>query len=215
MKQIFFALILVFGFGFSVFAQTENSLCAKTPGTAGVVEAGTPMKFVATLSGKTEGLTLGYEWKVSAGTIISGQGTCSITVDTTGLAGGTNITAEVTVTGLSECCPNTASETGSIAHKIENERFDEFGKLSNDEVKARIQNLYVELGNNPNAQGYVINYGTEKEIAARERQIQEAIRFLKLDGNRLTMIRGGANLRGGGVYTKVWILLPGAKFPQP
>jgi hypothetical protein len=215
MKQIFFTTILALIFSFSVFAQAENQLCAKTPGTAGVVEAGTPMKFVATVSGKTEGLTLGYQWKVSAGTIISGQGTCSITVDTTGLAGGTNITAEVTVKGLPECCPNTASETGSIAHKIENERFDEFGKLPDDEVKARIQNMYVELGNNPQAQGYVINYGTEKEIAARERQIQEAIRFLKLDGNRLTMIRGGANPFGAGTRSIIRIVPPGAKPPTP
>lgn len=216
MKQIIFASILALIFGFSISAQTENnSLCAKTPGTAGVVEAGTPMKFVATVSGKIDGLTLGYEWKVSAGTISSGQGTCSITVDTTGLAGGTNITAEVTITGLSPCCPNTASEIGSIAPRREWHNFDEFGKLSNDDVKARIQNLYIELGNDPNAQGYIIIYGTEKEIAARERQVQEAIRFLSLDSKRLTIIRRGANPRGTGVWSVVWIVPPGAELPIP
>ncbi len=215
MKQIIFALILALFFSLSTFAQTENSLCAKTLGTAGVVEAGTPMKFVATVSGKTESLTLGYEWKVSAGTIVSGQGTCAIVVDTTGLAGGTNITAEVTVKGFPECCPNTASETGSIALKIEGDPFDDFGKIPKDEVKARIQNLYVALANNPNAQGYIITYGTEKEIVARERQIQEAIRFLKLDDKRLTMIRGGANPIGTGVRSIVWIVPPGAKPPTP
>ncbi len=215
MKKILFASVLALIFSLSAFAQTENSLCAKTPGTAGVVEAGTPMKFVATVSGKTEGLTLGYEWKVSNGTIISGQGTCSITVDTTGLAGGTNITAEVTITGLPACCPNVASETGSIANKPIGEPLDYFGKLANDDIKARIQNLYVELGNNPNAQGYIINYGTDKEIAARERQIQDAVRFLKFDANRLTMVRGGTNRRGAGAWSIVWIVPPGAELPRP
>lgn len=216
MKKILIAAVLALIFSLSISAQTENnSLCAKTPGTAGVVEAGTPMKFVATVSGKTDGLTLGYEWKVSAGTIASGQGTCSILVDTTGLAGGTNITAEVTITGLPACCPNVASETGSIAPRREWHNFDEFGKLSNDDVKARIQNLYIELGNDPNAQGYIIIYGTEKEIAARERQIQEAIRFLSLDSKRLTIIRRGANPRGTGVWSVVWIVPPGAEFPIP
>jgi hypothetical protein len=215
MKQIFFASILALIFSFSVFAQTENnSLCAKTPGTAGVVQAGTPMKFVATLSGKTDGLTLGYEWKVSAGTIISGQGTCSIVVDTTGLSN-VNITAEVTITGLPACCPNVASETGSVVAKPERELWDEFGPLSNDDVKARIQNLYVELGNYPNGQGYIIIYGTEKEMAARERQIHEAVRFLNFDGKRLTIVRGGANPRGAGAWSKVWIVLPGAELPRP
>jgi hypothetical protein len=216
MKQLFFAFILALLYCFSIFGQTQNQLCAKTEGTGGVVEAGTPMKFVATVSGKTDGLILEYEWKVSAGTIASGQGTCSIIVDTTGLAGGTNITAEVKVKGLPENCPNTASETGSIALQIENEAFDRFGKLSNDEMKARIQNLYIELGNNPNSQGYIINYGTEQEISARERQIQNAIRFLKLDANRITFIRGGENpWREKASWTIVWIVPPGAKPPTP
>ena len=217
MKQIFFTAVLALIFSFSISAQTENnSLCAKTPGTAGVVQAGTPMKFVATVSGKTDGLTLGYEWKVSNGTIMSGQGTCAITVDTTGLADGTNITAEVTITGLPSCCPNVASETGSVVRGRQPVPFDEFGKLANDDVKARIQNLYVELGNNPNAQGYIINYGTDKEIAAREKQIQNAISFLRLDANRLTMVRGGANPRGeSGAWSIVWIVPPGAEPPTP
>jgi|SRR5215204_5350902 len=216
MKQAIFATILSLFFGLSCFAQAQNQLCAKTEGTGGVVEAGTPMKFVATLSGKTDNLTLEYEWKVSAGTIISGQGTCSIMVDTTGLANGTNITAEVRVKGLPECCPNTASETGSVVvTEIIRERLDEFGKLPNDEVRARIDAMFVALGNEPNGQGYIINYGTDKDIAAREKLIRNHIGFRKYDATRITMVRGGANPYGTGVWTKVWILPPGAAIPQP
>ena len=215
MKQIILAALLALIFSVSAFAQTENnSLCAKNPNAPGVVEPGTPMRFVATVSGLSPDVKIGYEWKVSAGTIVSGQGTCAIVVDTTGLSN-VNITAEVTVTGLPACCPNTASETRSVASKIRNELFDEFGKLANDDVKARIQNLYVELGNNPNAQGYIINYGTDREIAVREKQIQDAIKFLNFDGRRLTMIRGGANPRGTGAWSKVWIIPPGGEIPMP
>jgi hypothetical protein len=216
MKQIFFTFILALFFSFSAFAQNQNQLCSKMPGTGGVVEAGTPMKFVATLSGKTDNLTLEYEWKVSAGTIVSGQGTCSITVDTTGLADGTNITAEVTVKGLPEGCPNMASETGSIAvPKIIGEPLDRFGKLPRDEVKARMDALFVALGNEPNAQGYIINYGTDKEIAAREKIFRDAIAFRKYDVSRITFIRGGANPNGEGIWTIVWIVPPGAEPPTP
>jgi hypothetical protein len=215
MKQIIFAAMLILGFVISVFAQAENAACVKTPGTAGVVEAGTPMKFVVTFSGKTDNLTLGYEWKVSAGTITSGQGTCSIIVDTTGLANGTNITAEVTVKGLPENCPNTASETRSIMSKPIGETLDRFGKLPDDEVKARMDALFRELANNPTAQGYIINYGTEKEIATREKQIQKAIVFLKYDANRITITRGDKNPNGEGVWTIIWIVPPGAAFPEP
>ena len=216
MKQVIFTAILVLGLGFSVFAQNQNQLCAKTGDTAGVVEAGTPMKFVATLSGKTDNLTLEYEWKVSAGTIMSGQGTCSIMVDTTGLANGTNITAEVKVKGLPCDCPNTASETGSVVVKeapiID---LDNFGRLPNDEIRARIDAMFVALGNQPNSQGYIINYGTDQEIAAREKIIRNHIGFRKYDANRVTFVRGGANPNGNGVWTKVNIVPPGANPPTP
>src|SRR5215204_4956481 len=187
MKQAIFATILSLFFGLSCFAQAQNQLCAKTEGTGGVVEAGTPMKFVATLTGKTDNLTLEYEWKVSAGMIASGQGTCAITVDTTGLAHGTNITAEVKVKGLPENCPNTASETGSvIVTQLIGEPFDRFGKLPNDEIKARVDAFFIALGNEPNAQGYIVNYGTDREIAAREKQIRDAINFRKYPSDRVT-----------------------------
>jgi len=116
---------------------------------------------------------------------------------------------------LCDTCQKTSSETGSIAEKPRPRLFDEFGKLPDDEVKARIQNLYIELGNNPGAQGYIINYGTDKEITARERQIRKAIDFLKQDPSRITLVRGGANPNGAGVWTKVWIVPPGADNPTP
>ncbi|HEY8559698.1 MAG TPA: hypothetical protein VIL74_04790 [Pyrinomonadaceae bacterium] len=215
MKQAIFIAILVFGFAFSVFGQSQNQLCVKTDGTAGIVEAGTPMKFVATLSGKTDNLTLGYEWKVSAGTITSGQGTCAITVDTTGLANGTNVTAEVTVKGLPPNCPSTASETGSVVvTQIPLERYDEFGGLPNDEVRARMDAVFVALGNEPNGQGYIVNYGTAEQIARREKLIRNHIAFRKYDINRITFVKRGANPFGENtVYTRIWILMPGTTPP--
>jgi len=184
-------------------------------GPSGVVQPGEAMNFTANVSGGTA-TDITYNWTVSAGSITSGQGTPSITVDTTGLDG-QNITATVDIggTGFCENCPRNDSETGSVDRKPQPRLFDEFGKLPDDEVKARIQNLYVELGNNPNSQGYIINYGTDKEITNRERQIRKAIDFLKLDASRVTLVRGGANPNGAGVWTKVWIVPPGADNPQP
>jgi hypothetical protein len=183
----------------------------------GVVKAGEPMSFTANVSGGTA-TSIVYNWTVSNGTISSGQGTPTITVDTTGLADGTNVRAEVDISGstvLCETCTRTGSEVGSVT-RIGPRLFDTFGPLPDDEVKARIQNLYVELGNNPQAQGYIINYGTDKEIANRERQIRKAITFLKLDPSRVTLVRGGANPNGeSGVFTRVWIVPPGADNPTP
>jgi hypothetical protein len=181
----------------------------------GVVQPGETMSFTANVSGGTA-TDITYNWTVSAGTITSGQGTPSISVDTTGL-GGQNVTATVDIggTGLCENCPRNASETGSVARPPEARLIDEFGKLTDDDVKARIDALYRELANDPSARGYIINYGTDKEISNRERQIQKAINFLKYDPSRVTIVRGGANPNGAGVYTKVWVVPSGAANPQP
>ena len=75
--------------------------------------------------------------------------------------------------------------------------------------------LYMSaLGSEPNSQGYIINYGTDKEIAAREKQITKAINFRKYDSSRVTVVNGGANPNGAGVNTKVFVVPPGAANPQ-
>ncbi|MEP6900778.1 MAG: hypothetical protein ABJA66_03450 [Actinomycetota bacterium] len=216
MKQIIFTTILVLVFSTSVFAQNDKLGCATIEVThGGVVRTGEPMNFTANVTGITKDLTLEYEWKVSSGTISSGQGTPSITVDTTDLED-TNITAEIKIKGLYDNCAASASETGSVMRKtpVCGMSLDQYGKLSNNEVKARMDALFLELDNEPNGQGYIINYGTDEEIAVREKQIQKAITFRKYDANRITIVRSGTNPNGAGVWMKVWIVPPGADNPQ-
>jgi hypothetical protein len=64
---------------------------------------------------KTENLTaiVKYNWTVSAGTIVSGQGTARIYVSTTEAAG-LFITASVTLDGLPEKCSTTASASSEV-----------------------------------------------------------------------------------------------------
>lgn len=68
--------------------------------------AGSSISFSASADGTP--LTVTYLWSVSAGTIIAGQGTSSITVDSTGLVG-QSITATITVGMLAPSCGRTAS----------------------------------------------------------------------------------------------------------
>jgi hypothetical protein len=72
------------------------------------VKSGEPITFTATGSDEAT-----YNWSVSAGTITSGQGTSSIVVDTTGLAG-QSVTATVSLGGLDPSCSATASGTVTI-----------------------------------------------------------------------------------------------------
>lgn len=181
----------------------------------GVVNPGEMMYFTANVVGGTAN-DVTYNWNVSQGRIVSGQGTSSITVDTAGLED-TSITATVNIGGSSLCenCDRSRSETGSVTAIKRPRLIDEFGKLPADEVKARIDAFYIALNNEPGSQGYIINYGTAKEIAAREKQINDAIKFRKYDPSRITMVRGGANPNGAGVWTKLWLVPQGAENPQP
>lgn len=215
MKQIFFTIILALSFYIPAYPQNENSLCPKIEVVGGgVVQAGEAMNFSVKINDETKTTNLEYEWKVSLGTIANGQGTDSIVVDTTGLSG-QNIKAEVKVKGLSANCANFASEIGSVLQKLPLEILDEFGKLTNNEVIARVDALFVRLGNDPNLQGYIINYGTDKEVSARERQIQKAIAFRKYDLSRVTIVRGGANPSGRRVLTKVLNIFKNGELPLP
>jgi hypothetical protein len=184
-------------------------------GPAGVTQPGETMTFTANLSGGTQDQPVTYNWTVSAGTIESGQGTPSIVVRAPADGSVSNITATLTVGGLrAECnCPNTGSETAGVAPKPTGREVDQFGKLSNDDVKARVQTFYATLANEPTSQGYIIIYGTPKEIAARRKQITNAITFLKLDPSRVTIVEGGD--KGTGPETHFWVVPPGANPPTP
>ncbi len=96
--------------------------------------------------------------------------------------------------------------------QLEARKVDEFGNVTNGDVKRRMQDLQIELANDPTVQGYVINYGTSKEIALRVKQIQRAILFMALDGSRITLVEGGFR---GIIKTEIWIVPAGAENPQP
>ena len=180
-------------------------------GPSGVTAPGETMTFTASVSGGD----VTYNWSVSAGTIESGQGTPSITVRTSPDMAGGNVTATVEIGGTPpDCrCQTTASETAPVASVPEASIVDEFGPAVNDDVKARVDNFYTQLNNNPSAQGYIINYGTPAQIRRRRAQIVSAINFRNFDISRVTFVDGPDN--GTGINTRFYIVPAGATPPTP
>lgn len=180
-------------------------------GPSGVTQPGDTMTFTANTSGNVD---VTYNWTVSAGTIESGQGTSSIVVRTTSDMANQSVTATVTLGGNREgCnCVNSDSETGVVADVVKPRLTDEFGDLKPDDLKARIDNYYIELQNNPDARGVIVNYGTPAQVRKRKADIIKAINFLKKDLGRVTFVDGPNT--GEGVKTKLWIVPPGASEPE-
>ncbi|PYT01011.1 MAG: hypothetical protein DMF63_04940 [Acidobacteria bacterium] len=182
-------------------------------GPAGVTDRGGSMVFTANMSGgSAQNIT--YNWSVDAGTIASGQGTPSITV-TAPSDGASSVRATVNVGLDVDCnCPKEASESAPVAPRPEAVLVDEFGKIPNDDIRSRLDSFFTELSNQPNNQGYIINYGTDKEIAAREHLITNHIAFRNFDRSRITLIRGGTSADGE-PRTKLYRIPPGAADPAP
>jgi hypothetical protein len=181
-------------------------------GPSGTVQPGESMTFTANVSGGTqENIT--FNWSVSQGTISSGQGTPSITVDTTGLDD-TTITATVEIGGtVPECdCRKTASETGVVAGVPKVVPIDEFGPLSNDDVRQRLDAFFSDLQNNPGSTGYIINYGPARQVTARERLIRSHIAFRQFDASRIVIVNGGEE---GEIRTRLFRVPQGATPPTP
>src|SRR5207253_10341980 len=98
-------------------------------------------------------ITPSYNWTVSAGRIISGQGTPSITVDTAGMAGQT-IRASLDVGGFGTPCPASCAVSFPIQPKPR--KFDEDYDLARNDEKARLDHYASQLQSEPGSQGYVI-----------------------------------------------------------
>ena len=181
-------------------------------GPSGTTNPGDSITFVANVSGGSQA-DVTYNWSVSNGTITSGQGTSTITVATTADMAGSNVTATVEVGGLCAECPRSDSETAPIAPPIGVIPGPECGNCVPDELKAKVDELIILMNNYPNAQVYVLDYGTPAQIKKRRADLQKAFTFRKVDMGRITWVDGGDTR--GGVYTKFTLVPPGATPPSP
>lgn len=167
---------------------------------------------------------LNYTWTVSpaAAKIISGAGTPTITVDSTGL-GKQRVTAILVVddgSGDRACRQTARAATDVVAPPpppVQPRKFDEFPSISFDDDKARLDNLAIELQNAPTAQGYIIVYGgrtSRPGLADRlgARAKNYLVNTRGINPNRLTVVNGGYRESD---YIEIWLVPQGAQPPRP
>jgi len=175
-----------------------------------------PLTFTSRYSGGVPAnITPTYNWTVSAGTIIAGQGTDTIKVDTKGL-GGQTVRASLSMGGYTlECAADCA--VSIPLPKISGDRFDEFGDLPRNDEKARLDNFAISLQNDPTATGYVIVYPGP---ASKRRDVQDhfgrIIEYLvhsrQIDQSRIKTVEGR---KKDELRVELWIVPQGATPPNP
>ena len=180
------------------------------------VQVGADLTFTADVSGGPSDVTPTYNWTVSAGSIQSGQGTSTITVDTTD-TGGQTITATVDVGGFARECSTSNSCTTSVEEKAAPAvKFGEYVTRDLSANKAMLDDFVIALLNDPEAQGYVIAYGgrtsrPEDAQKAADNATDYTMNTRKMDGAR--------TLSGVGGYREeptieLWIAPPGGAPPM-
>ncbi|MDX6559247.1 MAG: hypothetical protein QOF72_2296 [Blastocatellia bacterium] len=167
---------------------------------------------------------LNYTWTVSPSEarIVSGAGTPTITVDSTGL-GSQRVSATLVVddgSGDAACRQRAQASTDIVAKTppvIECKPFDQFQSVAFDDDKARFDNLAIELQGAPDTQAYIMVYaGRTSRAGQADRLGKRAMDYLVnqrgVDARRITVINGGYRDTD---FIEIWICPPGAKTPQP
>ncbi|HEX8137489.1 MAG TPA: hypothetical protein VF544_07865 [Pyrinomonadaceae bacterium] len=167
---------------------------------------------------------LNYTWTVSPASarIVSGAGTPSITVDTSGV-GNQKISAILVVddgSGIPQCRQVAQAVTNVLFTPPPPRlprKFDEFPNLAFDDQKARLDNLAIELANSPDATGHIIVYSGRTSRAGQAQRLGERARVYLtrtrgVDPSRIVITDGG--YREADEF-EIWIVPQGAQVPQP
>jgi len=171
-----------------------------------------PITFSANIAGTLTGIT-GYNWTISAGRILRGQGTPSITVDISGLAGQT-VRADLDVRGFNIPCP--ASCSVSVPIPLRPRKFDEYPDIAFNDEKARLDNFAIQLQGEPGAKGYIIvhppNRARSGDAQKRARRINDyLVNTRGIDAGRIVTTINGA---GDEWVFELWIVPEGAPPPN-
>ena len=167
---------------------------------------------------------LKYTWRVTpySAKVISGLGTATLNVDSTGL-GGQRITATLTADDGSAdpACVQTVQAVSVIApiekKVIVAREFDECNSCTFDDQKARLDNLAVELQNDPSTRGYILAYGGRMSPVGQVNKLMSRARdYLVtqrgIDASRLVVVNGGFREQDS---VELWIVPSGAATPLP
>jgi len=156
-----------------------------------------------------------YNWTVSAGTIIEGQGTDTIKVDTKGLAG-QSVRASLSMGGYNLECAADCAVTIPLPKPV-GYKFDEFPDIARNDEKARLDNLAISLQQDPTATGYVIVFPgrTSKRAEVQDhfgRVVDYLVNSRGMDRSRIKTIEGPKKDQ---LSVQLWITPQGATPPNP
>jgi hypothetical protein len=179
------------------------------------IVADAPLTFSTTVTGGSANVAPLYNWTVSAGRIIQGQGTNSITVDTKGLTGQT-VKATVSIAGYNLDCSASCSVSIPVAIRPAR-KFDEFPDITSNDEKARLDNFVIELKADPTSTAYIMVYPSRRDRTGdaqrhTKRIVDYLVNYREFDARRIVTLVGPPR---DNLLFELWNLPQGAQPPTP
>ena len=166
---------------------------------------GSPFHFVAQIRDVPPAQNLSYQWSVSSGEIVSGQGTGSIRV--VAAPDWRDLTASLKAIGLPTQCANTASISVMRGHVPTAQLFEQFGAARLAKVRPRLDAFADQLSNKPGTMGYILFNGG-RGLAERAKSYLVVERGIEAE--RIVNVR---MKRGGRLIIKLYVVPSGAAGP--
>jgi len=186
------SVVLLLTLASVVTAQSPLTTCATIDiDGPSEVAPGAPLVFKIKIIGLIHTTKPEFKWSVSVGTIMSGQGTDEITVDTVNL-GGQELTATAELTGAPPGCKASVSRTTQVkpAPPACFHPFDEYGDIDFEDEKARLDNFAIMISNDSVSSGQILMFAGQKtfENETAERLVRAKsymVNVREIDPNRI------------------------------
>ncbi len=178
LQRPFSFVLALLAFGVAAFAQNEHTECSELELglPRGVIQDGTPVTLLVKVTGGTALRNdLLFDWSVSSGMILDGQGTEAVTFKAVKKDAGASIKISVSVRGLPANCRSEVTDVLPIAQRLPNESLDSFGKLKPNDLRARLDAFFTSLADNPQYEGVLVISFTTKQTAKYKRSRMDLI----------------------------------------
>jgi hypothetical protein len=160
---------------------------------------------------------ISYEWRVSRGSIVLGEGTRVIDFVPSGDDAGKTADISVTISGLPSGCRNTVIETLPIDRLPIGEPVDHIiGKIGTkprdrERLYLALDSYLAQLALTPTYEGYIVIEFDRNDSSEHKRKylrrIVEHLKFRKFDLNRITFV---ISTTDGKEITTLWTAAPNA-----
>jgi hypothetical protein len=178
-----------------------------------ILRDGQPVTFAANIAGGDPNVSPTIVWNTSAGTIVGGQGTKSIHVDSSGAGMNREITAELWLGGYAPECTAQASASVRVAGPAN--KAEEFGELSVEKENERLAAFVSSL---PPVNDHIVVFAYAGRTSVRGysstalRRIKAQLASAGVSPERISITDGG--FRESPSF-EFWLVPEGADAPKP